>query len=422
MCSWKLISLPEALKKANDAVATACRAVENIDLQGALGRIAAQDILCPEDNPAFDRSIVDGYALSSRNLHNASGKKPVEFKVAGEIRMGQSAGIAVSEGEALRIPTGGMMPMGADCVAMQENVSLTGSRTIRLSRPLFRGENVIKRGDDAAAGSIIVSAGHCIGAADLGILASCGIVEVPVVKKLRVFIVTTGDEIVEPTAKPGPGQVRDVNSYTLSALALEAGCEVVSVVRAPDRLDILTEIIFKAAAESDIVLVSGGSSVGDRDFTTPAVASLPEAKIVFHGIAIKPGKPSLMAMAGKTAVFGIPGHAVAAMTIFAEIVEPVIRKIMGASGCSSRFFVKACLCAALQPDKERDEIVRVILERRDGILTAVPLPPRSGLITSMSRAHGLIYTQKGQPMINEGAEVEVQLLKNNDGIWRGECK
>ena len=235
-------------------------------------------------------------------------------------------------------------------------------------------------------------------------------------KKPVVTIIATGDEVVAPEVLPGPGQVRDVNSYTLSALAFEAGCEVHTVGRVPDHPAVLAQILAKAVTESEIVLVSGGSSVGDRDFTASVVANLAEAKLIFHGIAIKPGKPTLMAMVGQTAVFGIPGHAVAAMTIFAEIVAPVIRAYMGVRDTISHYRVRALLGTTLVPDSERDEIVRVMLEKQAETLIANPLPSRSGLITTMSRAHGLVYLKTGQPVLHQGAEIEVQLLKNSNGF------
>ena len=416
MGSWNLISFPEALRRAGEAVKSSWRKTESVKLPGSLGRIAAVDIPCMEDNPAFNRSTVDGYAVSSRDTCFAAGELPVDFSVTGEVRMGQSTDFSIAAYEALRIPTGGMLPSGADCVVMQEHVERLSETKIRLYRPLQAGENIVMRGDDAIAGSVIVPAGHKISVADLGVLASCGVVDVPVVKKPVVAIITTGDEVIAPEMSPGPGQVRDVNSYTLSALAYEAGCEVHTVGRVPDRPDVLADTLAKAVAESEFVLVSGGSSVGDRDFTAAVVANLTGAKLIFHGIAIKPGKPTLMAMVGQTAVFGIPGHAVAAMTIFAEIVAPVIRTYMGVRDTVSRYRIKALLGNTLVPDSVRDEIVRVRLEKQDETIIAHPLPSRSGLITTMSRAHGLIYLQAGQPALHKDAEIEVQLLENSNGI------
>jgi molybdopterin molybdotransferase len=206
----------------------------------------------------------------------------------------------------------------------------------------------------------------------------------------------------------------------LTALAEEAGCEVRLPSRIPDDLDLLFDSLSTAVAESDIVLISGGSSVGERDFTTSAVQKLPDVTVLFHGIALKPGKPTLMAMVGESAVFGMPGHTVAAMTVFQEIVAPAIAARLGMLQGDACFSIHARLGKALCPDMERDEIFRVRLERRKDGVIAWPLSAKSGLITVMTLADGMVYAKAGQEELPAGAVVEVQVLLDRGGTWRGE--
>jgi molybdopterin molybdotransferase len=334
--------------------------------------------------------------------------------------MGRESVAEIGPGQAVRIPTGGMLPVGADAVLMQEYTVRQDAASIQAMRPVLRRENLILRGDDVAAGVIVLSSGCRIGAPDLGVLASCGFSQVQVVKKPVVTIVITGDEIVPPEVVPEPGQIRDVNSFTLAALAETAGCEVIHAPRVPDSLAGLTAVLQAALQKSDLILISGGSSVGDRDYTTGAVQSLPGVKTLFHGVALKPGKPTLMAMMDKTAIFGIPGHTVAAMTVFHEIVEPALAARQGMPCSEGRFVIPARLGTRLRSDAERDEIVRVRLEQTGDGLVAWPLPAKSGLITVMTRAQGMIYIPAGQPERQIGDMVEVQVLVGRVcGNWRG---
>ena len=420
MKQWHLISLAAARTLATEALAALPRQFEAVGLKSALGRIAANDVINREDNPPFDRSTVDGYAVRYEDLLNASTASPAVLQLVGEVRMGRGSVAEIGPGQAVRIPTGGMLPVGADAVLMQEYTVRQDAASIQAMRPVLRRENLISRGDDVAAGVVVLSSGCRIGAPDLGVLASCGFSQVQVVKKPVVTIVTTGDEIVPPEVVPGPGQIRDVNSFTLAALAETAGCEVIHAPRVPDSLGGLTAVLQAALQKSDLILISGGSSVGDRDFTTVAVQSLPGVKTLFHGVALKPGKPTLMAMVSKTAVFGIPGHTVAAMTVFHEIVEPALAARQGMPCSDGRFVIPARLGACLRSDAERDEIVRVRLEQTGDGAVAWPLPAKSGLITVMTRAQGMIYIPAGQPERQSGDMVEVQVLVGRVcGNWRG---
>jgi len=423
MGPWKLIKLTEARQMAIEAQKSLPLKTEAVSLREALGRIAAADIASAEDNPPFDRSMVDGYAVRSIDVETASIDQPVDLKWVGEVRMGQLSEIKIHEKQAVRIPTGGMVPIGSDAVVMQEDARSVGDRRIQVVRPVMRCENIIARGDDAVAGAVIVNAGCQIGVPDLGVLASNGTVRILVAKKPAVTVITTGDEVVSPDLMPSPGQVRDVNSFTLSALAETTGCEVVKAHRVPDSLEQLISALNQALPASDLILISGGSSVGDRDYTLAAVKALSGARVLFHGVALKPGKPTLFAMVDDTAVFGIPGNTVAAMTVFQEIVAPALAARQRKKNSEGRFVIQARLGACIRPDPVRDEIFRVVLEQSRNEVVAWPLPAKSGLITVMTRAQGKIYTKAGQPELQSGKLVDVQVLVDRvDGTWQGVAK
>lgn len=420
MKGWNLIPLAQARRIARDCAEKLPRHTEVVDFQQALGRITAENIINPADNPEFDRTTVDGYALIAGDTVPASTDAPVRLEVIGEVRMGHQAVLRVQPGQAVRVPTGGILPAGADSVIMQEYTRRSADGGLLIEQPVAPGQNIIWRGDDTPAGAVVIPAGRRIGIPDIGVLASCGLTRVRVVKRLVATIITTGDEVVAPVMVPEPGQIRDVNSFTLSALAEAAGCEARLADRIPDSCTGLLDTLQRAVAESDLILVSGGSSVGDRDFTTAAITGLSGIELLFHGVSLKPGKPTLLARRESTLIFGVPGHTVAAMTVFQEIVEPTLAAWQGMTEPPCRIAVRAKLGSPLRPDRERDEIFRVRLETTGDDLTAWPLPAKSGLITVMARAHGMVYTQAGQPELQTGAEVAVQVLPDRlRGLFLG---
>lgn len=420
MDKWNLISLETAKRRAIEAMVALPRPVEEVGLHQAMGRICYQDMVNGDDNPGFDRSTVDGYAVRSADIVSATSQSSVRLLQIAESRMGKDLDQKIGPGHTVRVPTGGMLPDGADAVVMQEDVEVAEFPVVTILRKVKPLENVICRGDDVKAGEVIVPSGRRIGAPDIGVLASCGFSRLQVVNKPKVTVITTGDEIVPPETRIKPGQIRDVNSFTLVALAEKMGCEVIRIERVSDSLIDLVDVIQKALKLSDLILISGGSSVGERDYTGRAISKMEGATLLFHGIALKPGKPTLMAMCGKTAIFGIPGNTVAAMTVFREIVEPAIAARMGMPAADGRFWLRARLGSALQSDSLRDEIVRVCLENKRGEVVAWPLPAKSGLITVMSRAHGMVFLQAGQAPLEPGEMISVQVLLDRiDGNWEG---
>ena len=411
MQGLKMIPLNDARRLAKKTLVKRILGTEYVSLTESLGRVLALDIVSQEDIPAFHRSTVDGFAVRAEDSVLACPDKPVSFRLIGGIRMGRNADMVIAAGEAAKIPTGGMLPTGADSVIMQEySVERPTEGMVEIWRKVEPFDNVIRQGEDARAGEILLKRGRRICAADLGVLASCGFGEVPVICRPLVILIGTGDEIVSPSIKPAPGQVRDVNTYTLGAMVKNCGCDVNVVPRVPDDPDILFDVLGEAATKADIILISGGSSVGERDYTLNAAMRLDEAELVFHGIALKPGKPAALIRVGTACVFGIPGHIVSAMTVFREIVQPAINAMMGLP-VDSPLTVKAVLSSQLRPGEDRDEFFYVRLESADGQVHAIPIPGKSGWVTMLSRADGMIFLPARHPGLFPGQEAEVMLLE-----------
>lgn len=377
---------------------------EKVDLRQALGRVLARDCFAPEDVPGFDRSTMDGFAVRARDTFGASEGLPAYLEVTGEILMGEAPSGEIGAAEAFRVPTGGMLPAGADAVVMLEYTEPLDDRTIGVVRPVAPGENVIRRGDDLRRDEQLFEAGHRLRPQDVGLLAAAGIGEVEVYRRLCVGIITTGDEIVPVKAKPGPGQVRDVNSYTAQGQVVECGGEPVLFGVVPDEFESLAAVLRRALAETDLVVISGGSSVGARDITARVIDSLGEPGVLFHGLAVRPGKPTIGAVVGGKLVFGLPGHPVSAMVVFRLLVAPLLDPRAGRSA------IRARIRRSLRSQVGKEDYVRVRLVWENGELYAEPVLGKSGLIATMARADGLARIPLDREGVAEGEPVEVILF------------
>ncbi len=322
---FTVLPVAEARQKMAGMLPPELRRSEAVSLERCLGRRLAGRILAPEDIPGFARSSVDGYAVRAGDTFGASDSAPAYFVVSGEILMGSPPWQGIAVGEALRIATGAMLPPGADAVLMVEHTEALGQNEIEVYRPVGPGENVIYGNEDAVAGSEIFPSNHLLRPQDLGYLAAMGLLELEVFVPLRVGIISTGDEIVPASAQPAPGQVRDVNSYTLYGQVLQGGGEPVLYGLVKDDPALLSEKLARASQECDLVLVSGGSSVGIRDHTALMIEKMGAPGIIFHGLAVRPGKPTLGALIGQKPVFGLPGHPAAAMIAFDLMAAPLLK-------------------------------------------------------------------------------------------------
>jgi molybdopterin molybdotransferase len=379
------------------------------DLTEALGLELTQDVVAGENIPGFARATVDGFAVRSRDTFGASEGNPLPLRLKGEVLMGRPAEITVGPGEAVAVSTGGMMPGGADAVVMLEHTESLPSGWINILRPVAPGENVMREDEDVKKGQLVLEAGRRLRPQDIGVLAALGYRKVVVWEPWRVGILATGEEIVPPEAKPGPGQVRDINSYTLYALVRSCGGEAKLYGIVPDDLDLLRERVSRALAENHVVLLSGGSSVGTRDLTLRLLAEWDEGVILFHGVSIRPGKPTLAAVVGDKMIFGLPGHPVSAMVSFELFVRPLLSYGYFKSP-EEEPVVEAILSRPLLSDAGREDFVRVRLVAGEEGLLAVPIPGKSGLISTMVKADGLVSIPLNKAGLEAGSRVKVRLF------------
>ncbi len=450
---------PDAWREFAAAFQPAVRP-ERIAVVDALGRVLAAGLASPHDLPSFPRSTVDGYAVAAQDTHGASDSLPAYLEVVGEVPMGQAAQVALDEAQCAIVHTGGMIPADADAVVMVEHTQRIGRGegkkgdegnspgagadqstnlpiypstfspyTIEVYRPVAAGQNVIQIGEDVRQGEAVLPAGHVIRPQDIGGLLALGITEIDVATRPRVAILSQGDEVVPPDQDPGPGQVRDINSHTLAALARQAGAEPLTFPIVPDRLEALQAAAAQALAEADVLVMSAGSSVSVRDMTAQVIDGLGRPGILVHGVSVKPGKPTILAVCGGKPVFGLPGNPVSAMVIFDLFVTPAIRSLLGAQE-ARKTRVPARLARNIASSTGREDIVQVRLESRpkdprndfssekshfyaptapDHELWAVPVLGKSNLIYTLIRAEGIVRVPLDSNGIAQGEWVMVEL-------------
>lgn len=386
---------------------------QTIDIKESLHRITAEDVFSPINLPDFNRSTVDGYAVKAKDTFGASESLPAVLEVVGEVNMGMPSSINLDDGKAAKIPTGGMLPSGADAVVMVEYTHEIDSLTIEVSKALAPLENVIQVGDDIKKEELLIAAGHRIRPQDVGIMAAIGKKEIKVFKRPRVAIISTGDEIVDINSEPPLGKIRDVNSYTLGALVKDAGAEPLYLGIAEDIFGDLRTKCSVGLKEADIVIISGGSSVGVRDLTLDVITSFPDSKVLAHGISVSPGKPTILAQMGEKALWGLPGHVTSAMIVFSLFVERLIKKMGGHKGHPLEEIsrVKAKLSRNMASAQGREDYIRVRLEKaEDGAIYAHPILGKSGLLSTMVKAHGLMKIDMNTEGLEKGEVVDVILF------------
>ena len=381
---------------------------ESVLLENTQGRILAEEITADIDLPGFSRSTMDGYAVRASSTFGASEENPAYLNLVGSIAMGESPSFSVEQGETARISTGGMLPDGTDSVVMIEHTEILDEKTIEAYKSAAPGHNVIEKGEDFTEGNTVLHSGQKIRPQETGLLAAFGKEKVRVFKKPVIGIISTGDEVVPVSETPHPGQIRDINTFSLSGQVIEAGGIPLTFGIVKDDYKNLLEKCREALLGSDMVLISGGSSVGTRDFTIEVLSALPDSEIIVHGISISPGKPTILARSEKKPLWGLPGHVVSAMIVFAVVVKPFIEKISGFSTAQkSRFILSARLTRNISSAQGRTEYIRVRLNEKEGILWAEPILGKSGLINTMIKADGLIEIGKNVEGIEKGTQVRV---------------
>ena len=395
----------EVLRLIHDKFRPVSELAESVPLTAAAGRTLSEDIIAEEYVPDFNRSTVDGYAVRAADTFGCSDAIPAILSLQGEIRMGEDAGFALLRENCAYVPTGGALPEGADCAVMLEYTEDYGDGTIGILKPGAPGMNVIFRGDDVYPGKVVLQAGRVLSAQDIGALAAIGRTVVPVQRKLKVGVISTGDELVPPGQKPLPGQVRDVNTALLSALLTEQGAEVHSYGIIVDDEDLLRETVTRAVQECDAVLLSGGSSVGVKDASCRIIESLGE--LLLHGIALKPGKPTIMGRAGNKPLVGLPGHPVAAFVVARLFMVPLLDRLAGRD--RPLWSVTAELSESVGANHGRAQVNPCRLLRQDGRVLALPIRSKSGLITQLAGADGFFCIERDCEGLPKGAPVQVYL-------------
>lgn len=392
-----------------DHVSPGPRATEQVSLLDAAGRALAHDVMSPIDLPGSARSTMDGYAMRAADTFGASDALPALLTIAGEIHMGEIAQVDLPRHSCVRVATGSMLPAGADAVVMVELTEELDDTTVAILRPVAPGENVVAADEDVACGEVLLRGGRMLREHDVAALAAIGVANIEVSARPRVGIISTGDELVDVCAIPAPGQIRDMNSYALHAAARLAGArpEILGIVR--DDYDSLAQAMRDALPRVDILIVSGGSSIGTRDFAREAIDSLGKPGVLVHGVAVKPGKPTIIGVADGVPIFGLPGHPVSCLTIFRLLVEPAIARWMGVEPV--RRELSARIGANVASAAGREEYVSVRFARRDGETWADPVFSKSALISGLAQADGVVRIPAGTEGVQKGDTVTVLMWR-----------
>lgn len=408
----------------------------DVGLREVCGRYAAEEICSGVDMPQFRKSVMDGYAVIASDTFGVSESIPVLLELSGEVEMGHENHQTLRSGQAMYVPTGGMLPDGANAVVMIEYTEKLDPLTIAVYKPAAPNMNIMDQGDDFRKGQVLFQTGHRFAVKDVGVLAAAGITSIPVFSSPRVALISTGDELIDPTNTPSTGQVRDINSYSLAALLDKAGAEVTSIQILPDRFEPYQAAVRKAVQENDLVVLSGGSSAGVMDLTVDVIDSLGEPGVFTHGIAIKPGKPTILGaiMADAisdetkpTLVVGLPGHPMSAIIVYLAVVEVFLKKhffhhrtnplqvhavmtenVAGGEGRETFQLVRL-----KQTSKDAsDDISNGIMGLNDNTapLEAVPIHGKSGSILQYREADGYVRISSLSEGIKAGKMVSVTLL------------
>lgn len=380
-----------------------------LDISDSLGKIVGEDLYANEDIPSFRRSTVDGYAVVATDLAAASESVPVFLDYVGSVDMGESPGTPVASGKCVYIPTGGAIPDGADAMVMIEHTNKIGDSRIAAEQSVAKGASIINIGEDVTKGSPLVKQGTLITPQIIGVLSASGHPKVNVSKPLRIGIISTGDELVPTDIEPNIGQIRDVNTYSITAQAMKNGYEVVEHIVLKDQRDLILDTVNRLKDTADIICVSGGSSKGEKDYTASVIDEVGNPGTIIHGIAVKPGKPTIIGYdkESKTIMAGLPGHPVSAFIIFELLFGALARKYSG-SQIAHPYYAKISQNLAASPGRTTCIPVKLIPDTNGYV--AEPVFGKSGLISTLSRADGYITIEKNNEGLKEGEIVAVHMI------------
>jgi len=382
---------------------------ETLPLRQSSGRILAESIIPDSDYPDFNRATMDGYAVKAESTFGASEANPVYLTLTGSIAMGEIPAAAIQPAETMAISTGGMLPEGANGVVMREYATDIDEATIEIVRSIPPWAHTIARGEDLAAGETVLAPGIRLRPQECGTLAALGRYQIEVFEKPRIGIVSTGDEIIPIDQKPKTGKIRDINAYTLAAMVEKSGGIAKAYGIVADDAGELKATCLNALDEVDILMISGGSSVGTRDMTIESITGLPDAEILVHGIPLSPGKPTILARSGDTQVWGLPGQVTSTMIVFDRIVRRFVEHMGGfhVAGAPPDIRVPAVLARNIASTPGRIDYIRTRIIAEDGQYRAEPILGKSGLIHTMIKADGLIEIDMNTEGLEKGTIVNV---------------
>jgi putative molybdopterin biosynthesis protein len=408
----ELVSVEEAKRRLSEYFTPQPVGVEAVPLDRAYGRTLAGDVEATIDVPPFDRAAMDGFALNAGDTFGAEEDKPVTLRVVGKIGAGEEPKIDVKRGEAVEISTGAPMPKGANAVVMVEYTWREGEY-LKVCRPVSPGENVTAAGSDIMAGELILRRGTVLTPRETGVLAALGISEVKVFKKPRVAVISTGNEIVKPGERLEYGKIYDVNSRTISDAVKECGGEPIFLGIARDSPDEIREKIKEGVSVADVVIASGGTSAGVGDLLYRIINDLGRPGVLVHGVSVKPGKPTVIAVANGKPIFGLPGYPTSALMIFDIFVDPIIRSMAGLTPSVERRTVEARAAERIFSSGGRREYLPVNLVKTEaGEYMAYHIPGGSGAITTLAEADGFVEIPEGKAFVEAGEPLKVKLYSS----------
>ena len=405
-----LVTPDEALKKLFSEINPEIKQI-SMPTHQALGKVIAEDVISPHNLPEFRRSTVDGFAVLSKDTYGASESLPAYLKIINEVPMGDSPDFSISGQETALIHTGGMLPEGADAVVMVEDTQTLASRELEVFRAVAQGENVIEIGEDVKIGETVLTKGTRLRPSEIGGLMALGITEIKIASPPVFGILSSGDEVIPPDQNPKPGEVRDINSYTLGSLIEDLGGEVIHYGIIPDSRQVTVKAIKKAQQECDHLIVTAGSSASKRDLTAEIMNELGDPGVLVHGINIKPGKPTIFSVAGDQIMIGLPGNPVSALVIAIVLVAPIIEAYLGIYEPRPKPTIPAELSVNISSQAGREDWIPVKLSRTSqGSYLAEPVYGRSDLIFILARSDGLVKIPRSATGLEAGTLVNVHLI------------
>jgi len=380
---------------------------ETIDLSAGLGRVLSADIVSTMDVPHFDRSVVDGYAVKLTDVQGAGSAIPGFLRIVGEAQMGKETTESLNQGETLYVPTGGMVPAGTEAMIMIEYTEKLGEKDLAIYTNAGANENMMRIGDDIRNGELVFSRGHLLRPQDIGVLSALGYLQVEVYKRPRLSIISTGDEIIRPGETPKPGEVIDINTPALAAVAKRLGADVISTAYARDDQEEICKAVELGIKNGDMVILSGGSSMGEKDYTVQVIDGLGE--VLLHGLAVKPGKPTILGSVLQKPVIGLPGQPAAAIMVLMIVLQEFMKRYYDQDSFNNQT-IQGVLMENIHASPGRLTFQTVAIKKTEKDIEIRPTHGKSGMITLLSYSDGYIEITENEEGKNAGDRVEVTLF------------